>query len=91
MYDRGGWRAVKEFLFERENSSPAYAKGKYFRLARLSTSLGRNDDAFDFLGKAIELRDSQILLLKYEPTFEPLRSDARYPDILAKVGFPPDN
>ena len=44
--------------------------------------------AFEWLDKAVEAREWQVPLLKASPMFDRLRSDPRYPALLARVGLP---
>ena len=76
---------------ETELASPIYAKGRFYRISRFAVQLGNIDDAFLYLNMAIERRDAQLLLFKYEAAFDPLRSDPRYPEILQRIGFPSDS
>lgn len=51
--------------------------------------LGEKDQAFTFLEKAFQERNSLLIYLKLEPELDPLRSDARFADLLRRVGLPP--
>jgi DNA-binding winged helix-turn-helix (wHTH) protein/TolB-like protein/Flp pilus assembly protein TadD len=67
------------------------AKRKYISpsaMADLYGALGDKDQAFALLEKAYDERDNMVVLLKVEPTFDPLRSDPRFTDLLRRVGFP---
>ena len=56
-------------------------------IADLYGALGDKDQAFALLDKAVEERDNMVILLKVEPTFDPLRSDPRFASLLRRVGF----
>jgi TolB-like protein/DNA-binding winged helix-turn-helix (wHTH) protein/Tfp pilus assembly protein PilF len=60
-----------------------------FEMAALCTGLHRKDDAFVWLEKAYEERDSYMACLRFEPTLDPLRSDPRFQDLLRRMNFPP--
>ncbi|HSB26356.1 MAG TPA: winged helix-turn-helix domain-containing protein, partial [Pyrinomonadaceae bacterium] len=47
-------------------------------LASIYAALGDKDQAFVFLNKAFEQRDTLLIVLKVEPMFDPLRSDPRF-------------
>ena len=51
--------------------------------------VGEKDQAFEWLDKAYNGRDFVLVLLKIEPTFDPLRSDPRFPVLLKRVGLSP--
>lgn len=91
IYETAGWKGIREMQLETEMASPVYKKGRFYRISRLSVQLGETDDAFRYLNMALERRDAQLLLLKSEPTFDPLRSDPRFAEILTRIGFPPDS
>jgi eukaryotic-like serine/threonine-protein kinase len=52
--------------------------------------LGKNDDAFHWLEKAVEERDGLLIYLKIGSTFDSLRSDERFTGILNRVGLQGD-
>ena len=53
-------------------------------------ALGRavEERGFESLDRAFRERDVWLVWLKTEPRFDCLRSDARYQEILKRVGFP---
>lgn len=55
--------------------------------ATLHTRLGQKDEAFKWLNKCIDQREPSILQLKVEPTYDPLRSDSRFPTLLNRIGL----
>jgi eukaryotic-like serine/threonine-protein kinase len=52
--------------------------------------LGKIDDAFQWLEKAVEQRDGLLIYLKVGSAFDPLRSDPRFSGILTRVGLQGD-
>ncbi len=56
-------------------------------VAVMYAGLGDRDKAFALLDKACDERDSLLVFLKVEPSFDPLRSDARFERLLRRVGF----
>jgi TolB-like protein/Flp pilus assembly protein TadD len=52
--------------------------------------LGKIDDAFHWLEKAVDERDGLLIYLKVGSAFDNLRSDRRFPAILARVGLQGD-
>jgi eukaryotic-like serine/threonine-protein kinase len=52
--------------------------------------LGKNDDAFHWLEKAVEERDGLLIYLKIGSAFDSLRSDERFAGILNRVGLEGD-
>ena len=57
-------------------------------IAVIEASLGEKNEAFAALEKAYQLRDSGIVFMKVDPLFDPLRSDARFPALLRRIGLP---
>jgi len=56
-------------------------------VATVYAGLNERDNAFDWLGKAVERHDPSLVRLKISPTFAPLRGDARFKRMLARVGL----
>jgi serine/threonine-protein kinase len=55
--------------------------------ALIYTGLGEKQLAFEWLEKAYEDRNWMLGLLKVDPTFDPLRSDPRFDELLRRVGL----
>src|SRR3954470_13328597 len=56
-------------------------------LATIYTMLGEKDQAFAWLGKAIDERTSSIAQLKVEPAMGDLHSDARFAKMLQRINL----
>ena len=91
IFRNDGWNGIRRMQLQAELASPVYEVGRFYRISRLAVQLGNNDDAFRYLNMAFERRDAQLLFLKSEPTFDPLRSDPRYQNLLLRIGFPPNS
>jgi tetratricopeptide (TPR) repeat protein len=55
-------------------------------VALIYVGLGEQDQAMNWLNKAYEARFNPSILLR--PVFDPLRSDARFQDLLRRIGLP---
>ena len=60
-----------------------------YTVAAIYGGLGDKDQAFKWLEKAYEERDIWLMNLKVDPVFSKLRSDRRFPDLLARAGLRP--
>jgi tetratricopeptide (TPR) repeat protein len=63
-------------------------KGRYVsagNIATLHIALGQNEFAFDALEEAFKNRDIEIIWLRVNPVFDPLRSDPRFTKLLERV------
>jgi serine/threonine protein kinase/tetratricopeptide (TPR) repeat protein len=69
-----------------ENSSHHYVPA-YF-LATVYVALGDKDQAFSWLGKAYDERDSYLAWLKVDDSVDSLRMDSRFRELLSKIGLP---
>jgi tetratricopeptide (TPR) repeat protein len=57
-------------------------------IAAIHAGLGEKDQAFERLEKGYGERDTNLLYLKVDPSWNSLRSDSRFADLLRRVGFP---
>ena len=58
-----------------------------YLIASIYAGLGDKDQAFGWLEKAFEERFFLLIWIKGDPRFDSLRSDARYSDLLARLGL----
>ena len=80
---KGEARQVLDQLLER--SKQTYVSPYY--IALIYSGLGERDQAFEWLEKAYEERESYFNLFKVEPVFDGLRSDPRYLSLSTRVGL----
>ncbi len=60
-----------------------------YERALICAGLGENDEALQWLKRAFEERSSWMVKLKIDPRLDPLRGDARFVDLMRRVGFTP--
>lgn len=57
--------------------------------ALLEAGLGNIDRAMEYMEQALEVRDSILVYVQCEPAWDAVRKHPRYPQLIAKLGFPP--
>jgi TolB-like protein/Tfp pilus assembly protein PilF len=83
----GNRTAAERMLHElNELSKKRYVSS--LEIARIYVALGGKDHAFDSFNKAIDEREGWLIWLKLEPSFDSLRSDTRYTELLRRMGLP---
>jgi tetratricopeptide (TPR) repeat protein len=82
----GNRREAQQILNKLNDLSKQRRVDPYF-VALVHLGLGQKDQAFEFLEKAVEERSIMLLWFKIEPRLDSIRSDARYEDILRRLGF----
>jgi TolB-like protein/DNA-binding winged helix-turn-helix (wHTH) protein/Tfp pilus assembly protein PilF len=60
-----------------------------YQIAEVHAAFGNVDEAFQWLTKALNLRDAGIAEIQVDPLLQPLRGDPRYERLVRKVGFLP--
>jgi len=71
----------------KERSKTEYVSSAFTAVS--AAYLGDLDEAFEYLDKACEEKDTNVVLLKYEPWVPAiLKNDPRFQKFLARVGFP---
>ena len=73
----------------KERSQQTYVQPSL--IGAIYIGLGQKDQAFDWLQKAYDDRASGLLYLKVDPEFDSVRSDARFGDLMRRVGLSPSN
>ncbi len=59
-----------------------------YSIAGIYAALGEYDSTFDWLNKAYEQRDLQLVSLKVDPTLDAVRDDQRFQILVTRVGLP---
>jgi TolB-like protein/tRNA A-37 threonylcarbamoyl transferase component Bud32 len=60
-------------------------------IAEVYASLNDNTRALEWLEKAVQEHDDWITWMKIEPSYDGLRADPRFRQLLNRIGFPPDS
>ena len=89
VYARMGRRgdAQKVLADLKERSKHEYVAPSH--IAKIYIALGDRDQAFAWLEKGYQQRDSWLTFLKGDPMYDPIRSDPRFQDLLRRIGLPP--
>ena len=58
-----------------------------YEIALIYATLGKRNEAFAWLNKGMALHDKGLTYLKIDPCLDPLRSDARFTELLKRTGF----
>ena len=87
IYKSSGWDGIKRKRYELERSGENKPGSNFYRLARLSVLVGEKEQAFEYLRKAFEKRNGQLVMLNVEPVFDGLRDDKRFDEIVRQIGL----
>jgi TolB-like protein/DNA-binding winged helix-turn-helix (wHTH) protein/tetratricopeptide (TPR) repeat protein len=86
-YASSGYREAKRVFLHGDVLHVAPSAGPIWTAADYA-ELGLKDRAFEWLDKAIELRNVNMEFIKVDERFAPLRSDPRFGDLLQRIGLP---
>jgi tetratricopeptide (TPR) repeat protein len=86
-YETSGWQAVKQKMFELNKISDQKPSANYYSMARQCALMGNKEQAFAYLNKAIEKHQGQMIMLNVDPPFDTLRTDARFEELVRRVGL----
>lgn len=90
-FDKGGEKGYWQYLLQEMRKSEQQGKLREGAtgIAGAYAMVGDQQNAFQWLDRAYEKREGQILtLLKIDPLFNSMRSDPRYEALLRKLGLP---
>ncbi len=88
IYALSGDRSQAEQVLRQLVELSARGKGMSAVTAGVAAALGKRDQALAALEKAYEERNGSLILLNYDPSWDPLRSDPRFQQLLRRVGLP---
>lgn len=83
----GRKRDALRIIAEQEKLSRQQYVSPYL-IARIYAGLGNKYLAFKWLERGYEERSDQLIRLKTDPTFDSLRSDYRFADLMRRIGLP---
>ncbi|HSB08077.1 MAG TPA: protein kinase [Blastocatellia bacterium] len=89
VYAISGQRAEAQKMLRELQGRATHEYVDPYYVAVIYLGLGEQDQTFVWLNKAFEERATWLLWLKVEPKFDRLRSDARFTDLLRRVGLTP--
>ncbi len=86
----GGWpaaahKAIDVLIGQRKAGTNHLAS---YTIADFYADTGDKEHAFEWLNIAYQEHNAYLIFLRTDPTFESLRSDRRYAELVHKVGFP---
>jgi TolB-like protein/DNA-binding winged helix-turn-helix (wHTH) protein len=85
-FETGGWEGfVRKRLEKAEDRLGDWNS----ELANTYQQLGMKDQALLSLKRAIDAREPAVIQLKIEPSYDTLRSDPRFTDLVKKIGLSP--
>lgn len=90
VYASAGRMRKANELFDRLKAQSVNDEQLNVLVALTALTIGRNDEAFTYLEKALAHRSGSLILTKVEFAFDGVRSDPRYHELLRKMGLPPD-
>jgi len=88
-YERLGTKEYWRMNLEQQLSQWKTNPGDPYNHAVSYARVGKNLEAFTWLGKAYQVRSQELIFgLRTEPAFDAMRSDPRYTDLVHRIGFP---
>lgn len=87
-YARGGRRNEAQVILDKLVKRRKQHFVSPFMIALLCTALDKKDEAIDWLNKAVDERDPQLIWVGIEPQLDPLHTDQRFKQLLQKLGIP---
>jgi eukaryotic-like serine/threonine-protein kinase len=88
-YAQAGLQAEAEEVLLRLQEMAGRGYVPAYSMALAYIGLDQTDQAFEWLNKAIDGREGQMLYLKVSPIYNPLRPDPRFQELLRRVGLRP--
>jgi serine/threonine protein kinase/Tfp pilus assembly protein PilF len=86
-YKTAGWRGFKLKLLELRTLNERSPEYRLYDAAETFALLGEKDRAFEYLNKAVETRQLDLIMLNVDPTLDSLRNDPRFQEIVRRVGL----
>ena len=85
----GGQRGMLDAMLKEQMSLHEKGQESAYSLAETYARLGQKKEALDNLENSYQKREADILSIRIDPWLDNLHDQARYREILAKIGLPP--
>ena len=82
-----GDERVKEAFLKALYRPTEEPQASWLTMASLYVGLGRHSEALDLLEKSYAAREGPLVWLNVTPKFDPLRTDARFVDLVRRIGL----
>jgi tetratricopeptide (TPR) repeat protein len=86
-YKTSGYRGVLQYRLGGLTELSKRGRVVSYGIAQIYARLGQKDQAFEWLKKAYEEHDSGIASLKVDPAYDTYRTDARFQDLIRRLGL----
>ena len=87
LYGQSGWRGIIGRQIEKAKEAEKTGNDKLLGLARLYAKIEDRESTLAYLERAFEKRSWGMIILKVDPSFDFLRSDPRFDDLLHRVNL----
>jgi len=84
-FSKSGYKGVLQSWLDGLTEISKHSYVSAYNIAEAYMRMGEKEKAFDWLQKAYEEHDSGLVSLAVEPMFDPVRSDARFKEILRRM------
>lgn len=91
------YKSIRDLIAAKQNgrareyidgyAKTAEAEKSPFNVARFYAFAGENEKAFEWLEKAYQMRQADLISLKVDLSFDGLRDDLRYKDLLKRINL----
>src|SRR5205814_9147801 len=86
-FKRAGFAAALQTMIDMDKRSLSQDYDP-FEVATAYSILGNKDQAFVWLGKAVDARSNFLTALNVDPTWDNIRSDPRFVTLQRRIGLP---
>jgi len=87
-FHSGGWPEALTKGIEYLQAQRKTGYSSAYTIATMYAELGEKDQAFQWLNTAFQEHDEDLLGLRTDSSFDPIRSDPRFAELVRKVGLP---
>jgi tetratricopeptide (TPR) repeat protein len=88
-YAKSGNRSQAKRILNQLSGLSELEGGSFITLASIHACLGDKDKAFELLEKSYRQRDSRIVDINVEAMLDSLRPDARFDELVRRMGLTP--